>query len=208
MRFSGPFSVRGVLSRHVARLHPGRLPSWPFAGPRGVDPQRTLRPCFVPLTLLGFRPSELFPAGQLFQARRPAIPSRCSSRLPQGRPAAPPRVFVKPSVRHPEEECCIPLQTVALLGFFTLPRRSGHPGWPRLSTLHPLSTFASGPFMLVPETDPQRLRPRSPWPLPLSRAPAVLAFLAFRPGDESLSRCRPRSKACLLYTSPSPRDRG
>jgi hypothetical protein len=83
-----------MVSRLDARFHPDAIPPRCFAHPRGFDPHQPLRPCFMPLPLLGFRPSELLPASELFRARHPAIPSRCSSSRPEGRSAAPPGVSV------------------------------------------------------------------------------------------------------------------
>jgi hypothetical protein len=104
---SGPSSVRRSVSRLDARIHPDAFPPRCFAHPRGFDPHRPLRPCFMPLPLLGFRPSEPFPASELLRVRHPAIPSRCSSPRPEGRAAAPPGVCVGWAVRHPRQECCI-----------------------------------------------------------------------------------------------------
>jgi len=93
----------------------------------------------------GSSPSELFPADKLSQARRLAIPSRCSVRRPvvEGRTL---RGLRKSAIRVPTQEYCILRQADALLGFQSLSRRSCAPVWIRLSTSHPLLAFTSTPY--------------------------------------------------------------
>jgi hypothetical protein len=97
MRSSAPPAVIsrqiGRRSRHSPGSHPSAFPPRSFTDPRGLDPCRPLRPCFMPLPLLGFRPSERFPPAEPAAARRRALPSRCSLR-PRWKTAAPPGVFV------------------------------------------------------------------------------------------------------------------
>lgn len=61
------FAAWGIVGR-AYHLRPIRLqgfpPSWRF------DPPRALRPCFRPMTLMGFRPSEVFPSGDRRAFRR------------------------------------------------------------------------------------------------------------------------------------------
>jgi len=71
-----PSSVRMQASRIIARFHPDSIPLRPFSDPWGLDPRKHLRPCCMPLTLMGFHRPELFPVSQLFPARHQAIPSR------------------------------------------------------------------------------------------------------------------------------------
>jgi len=68
------------------------------------------------LPLMGFTPSELFPALELYRARRLAIPSRCSIHRPEGLRLHP-QGFLSERNPYPSWEYCIPRRTDALLGF-------------------------------------------------------------------------------------------
>jgi hypothetical protein len=55
LRFSAPSALKNNPSRHnEAGSTPPRLPPRPFSDPRGFCPRAALRPCFMPLTLMGF----------------------------------------------------------------------------------------------------------------------------------------------------------
>jgi hypothetical protein len=76
MRFSAPSALStrrvGLSLLRASRVStPNAIPPQPFSDSRGVDPQRALQPCFMPLTLLGFRPFRVFPSGRLLPGSSP-----------------------------------------------------------------------------------------------------------------------------------------
>jgi hypothetical protein len=156
-----PSSVRMQASRIIARFHPDSIPLRPFSDPWGLDPRKHLRPCCMPLTLMGFRRPELFPVNQLFPARHRAIPSRPSCATSGDAPPGPSGLSVScrsvPStgVLHPAVGRCS-------LRLSSLPRLSLLSGCDSPSTAHPLMASASNPFTLVLDADLQRLPPKSP----------------------------------------------
>jgi hypothetical protein len=83
LRFLAPPASSNRANRRSARFHPGAFPPRPFADPRGLCPHSTLRPCFMPLPLLGFLPFRASPC-------RPTLPgSSPGDPLPVFSPALP-----------------------------------------------------------------------------------------------------------------------
>ena len=77
------------------------IPSRRFSRPQGVAPPKSLRPCFVPLTLFGFNPFRAFILPEVVPARRRNHPS----------PTSPTRTVVPPPVRAsavPDCDCRVP----------------------------------------------------------------------------------------------------
>lgn len=124
----------------------------------------------------GFHPSELFPAGELYQARHLAIPSRRFSGSRRIRPH--PQGFLSVRSPYPRREYCIPWQTVALLGFIasTAFLRSGLDSSLDESSAHDLPF---GALLARLRTGSSAYSLRCAWHLLLSQLPAALAFSAF-----------------------------
>jgi len=159
------------------------FPPRSFADPRGLDPHHPLRPCFMPLPLLGFLPSELLPASKLCQARRLVIPSRCSSGSllesrfhPQGFSVSWQSVIRIGSVASLSR----PLLSWVFIASTAL-RRVGLASSLDGASAHDLSF---GLVLARSRSWSSAFSFPTAWRLPLSRAPAVLAFLAFRAPEQ------------------------
>ena len=175
------------------------IPPRPFSGPRGVDPHHALRPCFMPLTLLGFLLSRVSTPRAVLPG---SSPGETLSAFPLAfrpankftiLPAKPrPQGFVQREGPYP------PFRSIASRSEGRIPpelppppRPSRSPGWSRShdSSAHGLTT---SPSKLGLVTDLQRLptgfryiscprKLKSSKLLPTSRsqAYAVLVSLAF-----------------------------
>jgi hypothetical protein len=61
LRFVAPSAHHDSGAGYRSGSTPNTFPPRPFAGPRGVKPHPSLRSCFIPLTLMGFRSFKVFP---------------------------------------------------------------------------------------------------------------------------------------------------
>lgn len=77
-----PFSVRVQASRLIARFPPDAIPPRSFADPRGLDPHSSLRPCFMPLPLMGLLPFKAFPRVRTLPGSSPGDPLSMFLRRP------------------------------------------------------------------------------------------------------------------------------
>lgn len=137
----------------------------------------------MPLTLLGFPPSELLPAGRPSRIRHPGFPSWRFSGPKGPRPRL--QGFLRAGNSTSGSALFTPSRTGALLGFQLLPRLPGALVWSRAFTAHPLVAFPWSVVFCQTPSGPSASSMRSAWRLPLLRAPAVLAFSAFPAADAS-----------------------
>jgi hypothetical protein len=96
------------------RFHPDLIPPWPFSDLRGFDLRCTLRPCFMPLPLLGFSPFRVFPSTETSPGSSPFDSPPDVSRLLE-EPAPRPQGVRFDRVRSPQPEYFIRQRAVTLL---------------------------------------------------------------------------------------------
>jgi hypothetical protein len=100
----------------LVRIHPDAFPSPVFRRPSRVSSSSSPAALFHAAAAHGVPPFRASPCRSTPPGSSPGDPLSAFLRLPK-ESAAPPGGFVRPSVRHPRRECCIPSQTAALLGF-------------------------------------------------------------------------------------------
>jgi hypothetical protein len=73
--YSAPKNIESALSplRASSASTPCAIPSQPFSGSQGFDLQRSTRPCFMPLTLMGLLPFKVFPFRKVLPDSSPGV---------------------------------------------------------------------------------------------------------------------------------------
>jgi len=159
------------------RLPPRHRPPRPFSDPRGFNPHSTPRPYCMPLSLIGFLPFKAFPLRRTLLASSTRVTFSAFPPFIRRLRARTLKVFfLRKTVTH--SGVLHPLPARFLLGLFRL-----H-GFLRLGLEQPLDSSSAHDLSVLTLHAESRRWPSASSPqtarhLPLSRAPAVLASLAF-----------------------------